>query len=523
MGRFTKIWVYFAYYLADNRSYQGFKGFFKKILNGEKSIPKTIFDFFMIFLILSSVGILIYDVKNDIPQILYDFEDFVLYIFLVEYLLRFWAYNDSHQIVIEHYERATLLNDKVSLWKITKAIISKKIDYVSSPMAIIDLLALLPSFRGFRVLRIFLLFRLIKLFRYTRSINEFIKVLADKKFELVTLNIIVFFMIFASSTAIYVFEGNLENSGIGNFFDAVYWAFVTISTVGYGDISPSTHEGKIVAIILIMSGIALISFSTSIVATAFGEKLSELKSNRVKNEIEKLNDFIVVCGYGEIGAVVAEKLALVQDKFVVVEKNPERIEMAKRNNHLIIEGDAKHSDTLRLAGVGSGAKKILCLTNSEVVNIYITLSAKDIDPSIEVISRINNKSSEKKFLLSGANRVIYPFEISALVASEYTGQAVAFEAIYGIVNNEKYGISIDDVEVKSHSFLINKSLKELNLSQYKITLFGVIREQEQNEKIFLFNPQDDFILQNGDFIVIIGNDINIVHVKQKLERSILNA
>ena len=533
IDKITKLIIYFAYFLEDLQRYREIKSFFYNILNGEKSKLKIIFDSFMVILVLISIFILIYDVKNTLNPFWYSFENFVLIVFLIEYLLRLWVYNDIRTIVIEHNEKSNYTNEKFSLKELFKEIFSKKLEYITSPLAIIDLLALLPSFRGFRILRIFLLFRLFKLFRYARSINEFVKVLADKKFELFTLTFLVSFVVFASATAIYIFEADLKNSEIETFFDAIYWSFVTISTVGYGDISPVTSEGRVVTLILIISGIGVISFSTSIVASAFSEKLTELKANRIKTEVDRIDDFIIICGFGKVGEIVAQKLAKSKDKFIVIDKDEKNANLAKQLGYITIEADAKYSDILLEAGVGSGARKILCLTDDEVSNIYITLSAKNIDKDIEVISRVNKKSSEKKFLLAGANRVIYPFEISALVASEYVGEPVAFEAIYGIVSESKYRTLLDDIEIKRDSFLQNRAIKDIDFKYYKLILFGVVRtniegyfdfEQsfELDKKHFIFNPKEDFILKEGDFLITLGKDVSISHFRKEIEKSILN-
>ncbi len=87
-----------------------------------------------------------------------------------------------------------------------------------------------------------------------------------------------------------------KTGDINSLFDAIYWALITISTVGYGDISPKTPEGRIVSMIIIISGIAMISFVTSVIVSAFSEKLDELKENRIIEKINKSKEFIIICG-----------------------------------------------------------------------------------------------------------------------------------------------------------------------------------------------------------------------------------
>jgi len=247
----VKALVAFAFYLDSNQTYKKVKRFFWRLMNDDSFIYKRIFDFFMFFLVLISVGILIYDIKNKVHPILEDFDFyFVTSIFLIEYIIRLWVYNDIHKIIIQEYEEASFLGRNFRLGKVIKEILLKKWEYIRSPFAIIDLLAILPGYRPLRIFRIFVIFRLFKLLRYTKSINTFIEVLANKKFELFILLIAVGFVTFIGGAVIYVFEAH-ANPKIANFFDAIYWSLITISTVGYGDITPVTHEGRVLTMVLI--------------------------------------------------------------------------------------------------------------------------------------------------------------------------------------------------------------------------------------------------------------------------------
>ena len=206
-------------------------------------------------------------------------EDLILQIFIIEYVLRLWVYNNTHEIILNHYNKSLFTKKRINYFFLFKDIIWKKIEYMKTPLAIIDLLAILPNFRAFRFLRIFLIFRLFKIFRYTKSIKEFLSVLEEKKFELFALFVLFGFVILISSVAMYIFEVR-HNNNVNNFFDAVYWSYVTIASLGYGDISPTSSEGRVVTLFLILAGIAFMSFATSIITSAFSEKLMELKEDK---------------------------------------------------------------------------------------------------------------------------------------------------------------------------------------------------------------------------------------------------
>ena len=269
---FIKSIVNFAYLLGNSSRYLSLKSFFRNILLNSDYKYKRYFDSFMIILIIISISILVYEVKIPVPYWVDFFDIYIVTtIFLIEYVLRFWVYNDWHTTVIREFEESDFLGKPFILWKPTKEVLKGKIAYLLSPPALIDLLAILPVYRPIRVLRIFVLFRVFKLLRYTKSIHQFIDVLSTKKFELLTLLFLVFFLIGTAGIAIYVFE-ETHNDNINSLFDSIYWAFITISTVGYGDISPVTNEGRVISMLVTLSGIAMMSFLTSIIVSAFSEK-----------------------------------------------------------------------------------------------------------------------------------------------------------------------------------------------------------------------------------------------------------
>lgn len=515
-----------AFQLEASNGYTRVKSFFYDLLENQESRIRPYFDISMIVLVMSSIALFIYDINDEGGKLFTWFESFVILIFVIEYLLRFWIYNHSHRIIIEHYEHAEFIGMPMSLSSALKAMLSKKWEYVTSPLAIIDLLAILPSYRPLRILRIFLLFRLFKLLRYTRTINEFSKVLLEQRFEFYTLAIFLGFLVFASSTAIYVFEGDGSNPDISNFFDAIYWALVTISTVGYGDIIPTTTEGRIVTLMLIVSGIGVIAFATSIVVAAFTDKLGELRESRVYAELELLNEYVIICGYGRVGRVVADMLKRDGDNVLVIDNRYDRVNEAKQNDLLAIEGDAGSSQLLQSIESRRQASMVLCLTTDDVTNVYITLTARSIHKDVSIISRANQDETVKKLELAGADHVITPYEVVGLVASESIGQPVAFEAIYSILTGHKY-FSIDTVNFPKVAGVAEICLGDIDFSSFKLTLLGVIAAPEISsghkheaytlrKHQFIFNPDRSMTFTDGMTLVVFGHRFSIEHLRDRL-------
>ncbi len=524
----TRLLVYFAYFLSASRRYQKTKRFFYKLLEDPNSRLKSYFDVSMIGVVILSVLLLIYEISDSHAVINGWYERVVVGLFVIEYLLRLWLCSDNHQIILAHYEKADYLNIPFRLGKVMGILLAKKLEYISSPLSIIDLLAILPSYRELRVLRLFVVFRLFKLFRYLNSIKLFAEILSNKRFELYTLAIFWGFLIFIGSTALYFFENPSNGGQVTSLFDAFYLAVVTMATVGYGDISPHTVGGRLVAMVLIFAGLSFIAFFTSIIVSAFSDKMENMQVNRVYAELNRHRGFVIICGFGRVGQHIAGQLEKDGEHFVIIDNNAMRVQEAKKYNYLAVHDDASKNAVLINAGINNKATAILCTTGDDVINVYITLTSRHLNKAIRILSRANNEENVKKLYQAGATHVIQPFEIAGMVAAQYVGEPVAFEAILGIISEEKQFV-METVCVHEGSFIIGKAVDDIDFAQRKLILVGVIsanpvhcthknRYQVKNQH-FYFNPEEYFQLQAGDLLVVLGRKLGIDYFRSQVEKS----
>jgi voltage-gated potassium channel len=481
----------------------------------------------MMSLIVLSIFFLLYDVEHETGVTDYYLEKFILIVFACEYLLRLWLYSDTHIIILEDHEKALYLNIKFSLFRSIKKSVAKKIEYILSPLAIIDLLAILPSYNPSSILRVFLIFRLFKLFRYSNSAKLFTDILASKRFELLTLMIFTFLLVFIASVSVYIFEYPEPNSQIRNLFDAFYWAIVTMATVGYGDIVPITTGGRMVTIMLILTSLGVLSFFTSILIAAFNEKIPLLRENKTYAELDNYKNFIIICGYGRVGQEIAKQLSKDKKKFIVIDKKEANVELAKQNNFLVIRNDASKNDVLLAAGICRGASAVLCITGDDVTNVYVTLTSRRLNKDVRIISRANRHDNYNKLYQAGADHVIRPFEIAGMLVAEFLGQPVAFEAIAGILQNRS-DIVMETILISEGCSLEHKDIQQLELAQKKLTLLGVIsanpihfkhkNKYQVKQQHFYFNPDPKFILRFEDILVVFGRKYSIDHFRDQIEQ-----
>ncbi len=513
-----------AFLLDNSLRYQRIKRFFKNLLENDDYPYKKYFDYFMIFLILTSVIIIIEEVKTPIAAWLYYYDVyFVTAVFIIEYLLRLWVYNDVHKIIIAEYEESLFLERSFDLKKVFKEIAKKKLEYIFSPLAIIDLFAILPSYRELRILRIFVLFRVFKLLRYSQNITHFLQVLAAKKLELSTLLMLVAFTILVSGISIYVFEER-TNPNITTLYDAFYWALVTISTVGYGDISPTTHEGRAITMIIILVGVGLISFATSIIVSAFSEKLSEIRENRIIHAARKLEGYYIICGYTNMARLLAKRLKKEGVDFLIIDYDMQVVNKALSEGYLAICEDATQKEAFKHINFDN-VKAVMALTNSDMHNIYICLNIRSFSKECFIISRAIDYNSHKKLKLAGANYIISPYVTAGFFAAKIIEEPIAIEAINDILVARKNALC-EQVEVIRGSFLDGATIKDIDFDKYKLILLGIVRidpyaRSEELQHKFQFNPDENERIEAGDILIVMGYTISIAHFKSQVIESSL--
>ena len=473
----------------------------------------------MMLLIFSSVSILIYEVKRDVHDYLNLFNTYVIsIIFFIEYILRLWVSSSVSKVILHQDEYSNLLGRDFELWFVIKRIFKDKLKYMLSIKAIIDLLAIMPFFHELRLLRIFILFRVFKLFRYAKSFQTFSTVLSTKKFEFFTLGMFASIVIFVSSVLIYVMEANNPDSPIDTLYEAFYWSIVTISSVGYGDVVAVTKEGQFVAIIVILAGIAVLAFTTSLFVSAFTEKLDDIRESKTIQDVSKTKRIYIICGYENIAKEVSKKLISAKFNIVILDKSLERVENAKRDGLQALHYDPGSIDSYKKLNINmeTQVKAVLCLEEDDVQNVYTALTVRSISKDIYIMSLLINNVNKNKLLYSGVNEVLYNKEFVGLVAREYVGQPVAFEAIHELRSENGY-INIEEVTVTERIAMNIVYVKALENIKFRIVLLGIYKKSSER---FYFNPLDNTFLETGDILLVIGNYMFIKEFTKHLSKKI---
>ena len=503
----NRLIVSIALFLYHSKRYKRAKQFARDLIFDQTNIYKKYFDLTIIFLVVTSVFILIYEVKHDVPKWLDNYDIyFVSIVFAIEYLLRLWVHNDLSVMIITEYNDAKFVGREFDAFAILRKGLYQKLQYIISPSAIVDLLAILPAYRPLRIFRVFILFRVFKLLRYTKSINQFVDVIANKRFELLTLLFLLLFIVFTAGVAIYILEAD-KNPHIKTLFDGIYWAVVTVATVGYGDIAPVTDIGRAISILIIISGIAMISFVTSVIVSAFSERLYEIKENNIVKRLNKSSSFLVICGYGQLTKMFLRQDRKNIDNYVIIDNNLQRVIDAKRSGYVAIHDDASSYETMSRFDAEHNKITILALTASDVENIYIALNARSVSRKIRVIARVNDPENIDKFRHAGVDEILIPNIVANTMVYTAITQPTMYKAIHAILTGKGVA-NIDEIHVHQSHGIAGCAVKELQFKESKLLFIGIQRDKE-----FIFNPPSSEIIQPYDILLVMGRKISLEYFK----------
>ncbi len=480
--------------MHDSSSYQKAKSFFRSLLEDESHSHKKYFDYFMIFLIVGSITILIAGKTIKIPEWLINFDlYFVTTVFAFEYLLRLWISHDIHKHILE-----TTQEEHSSIPYI--ALIKSKFTYIFSLPALIDLIAVFPQFR---------IIRLFKLYHYMHGTSSLLQALLKKRFEFIFLGYLLFGIVFSFGTLLYALEFGV-NKELNSYLDAIYWALVTVSTVGYGDISPVTDLGKIVSMFGIVFGIAMISFVTSVMVSAFSERFDELRNSDSINHVHKMRNVIIINGYGHLGITIAKKLK--RDKRyapVIIENDEKKSTFAMNDGFNVIKADGSSVKLIKTLYQKDNILAMLTLTSSDIDNIYFILNAKSIYKESIIFSRMNHSHLLPQYLSSGVNKVIEPYSVVDSKALHYVknhsarkGKVVFFgythksRQLCKILKHENEDVTIYENNEENHQKAIDDGFNEVLFVDFEQT-----------------NYLDQIVLYKEDMVVcaMYNEALNVYH------------
>ncbi|MCM3736356.1 potassium channel protein [Bacillus cytotoxicus] len=283
-----------------------------------------------------------------------------------------------------------------------------------------------------------------------------------------------------------------------SLFQAFWMTMITVLTVGYGDAVPLTKAGKIFALLIIPIGVGIVTYAIGVVAAMIieGNLFQVMRRKKMEKQIAEMKDHIIVCGSGRVGLQVVQELREKNMSFVVIDRDESVLTEKKL---LYVHGDATDDEVLHKAGITKAAGLVAIVAN-DAENVFITLTARGLNPNIRIIARAEKQESEEKLRRAGANKVINPSSMAGIHIAKGIANPFTVHYIDTVLYGTKQNFAIEEIEMAAGSSLIGKTLMEEDVrNRFDVTILAILRDGN-----IIHNPTGAEKLAERDMIIVFG-------------------
>jgi voltage-gated potassium channel len=284
--------------------------------------------------------------------------------------------------------------------------------------------------------------------------------------------------------------------------DSVYMTVITLFTVGFKEVGPLSPAGKVFTIFIIVAGVGSAIYAAGKVVEIIieGEMTGYRKRRNMDKKIREMKDHHIICGFGRVGHQVAQAFEEWRVPFVVIDPKKESLDELDARGIPVLIGDATDDTVLTAAGIDS-AKGLIACSDSDVANVYITLSARQLNPGLNIVARAGLKDTEKKLTMAGANKVISPYFISGVRMAAMATRPVATDFLDLVSHSGLVDFSLFQITIPTGSPLSRKSIAEADIRNTSGALVLAIRKADGS---FDLQPKGTSTIDTNDVLVILG-------------------
>ncbi len=301
-----------------------------------------------------------------------------------------------------------------------------------------------------------------------------------------------------------------------SFLDALYMTVITITTVGYREVAPLDPAGKIFTITLIIIGVWFVlyvfgKFTETVVEGGLRKALGKINMDK---KLANITDHYIVCGYGRIGKIICDSFSKAGCGFVVIDKNPERLAQIVHDGILFVAGEAADDENLVKAGV-ERAQGLVSVVSSDADNVYITLSARELNPKLLILSRASGHGgADTKLRRAGADKVISPYDIGARQMANMILRPNVDAFLDLTVGANELGLLLEELVIPASAPFVNRSLADSGLRRDYDVIVVAIKRKDNGD--MLFNPSYLATIGPDDTIIVLGDRNNIERLEKDL-------
>jgi voltage-gated potassium channel len=295
-----------------------------------------------------------------------------------------------------------------------------------------------------------------------------------------------------------------------SFFDGLYMTVTTLTTVGYGEVHKLDQAGRAYTMALILAGVGVMLYIVGALARVVveGEIQEALGKRKIRRRVKKLQDHYIICGYGRLGKIIARQLSNAGIPLVVVESEPEVIANLEGQGYSFVAGDATREEVLQEAGI-ERAKGLVAVLHTDAGNVYITLTARSLNPRLFIVARGEEPGSQQKLLRAGADKVESPYEMGGRKMA-HTILRPTVTTLMDLAMQEGVEWSMEEIAVNPSSPLVGVPIIDAGIRK---DLNVIVVAMKRGDGTLLFNPTPQTVLQGGDTLIMVGMRHNL----EKLE------
>jgi len=301
------------------------------------------------------------------------------------------------------------------------------------------------------------------------------------------------------------------------FLDAFYMTVITLGTIGFQEVHHLSDAGRIFTILLIVFGVGTLGYTVGkLVQIMFeGQFQRFMGRKKVEKSIGQLRDHYIVCGYGRIGSLICREFSAKPLPFVVVESNPSVLEKLEEENILFLRGNATEDESLLKAGI-KHAKGLVSVVTSDTENVYITLTARGLNPDLYILARSGEAGSDIKLKRAGANKVVSPYQIGGTRMAQAILRPNVVDFIEIATGRGHIDLQMEEIRIPERSVFTGRSLQESGLRRDTGVIIVGIKKATGR---MVFNPDSASRIDASDTLIVLGQPSSITLLENLVSRN----
>lgn len=292
-----------------------------------------------------------------------------------------------------------------------------------------------------------------------------------------------------------------------NFLDSLYMTVITLSTIGFQEVAPLSDAGRVFTIVIVILSITTLAYAVNAATRLLvsGEIRNYMEHRRMRRSMEKMENHYIICGFGRIGRRICELFKMENVSSLVIERSPETAEEVRSMGIPVVNGEATDESVLREAGI-ERARCIITALDSPADNVFIVLTARDLNSRIHIVARAESEKTGNKLKRAGADRVVFPHQIG--------GRRMAMAALRPTLDRflsmdtlrTKYNVYMEEIHLAETSELVGITLAEAAISRrFGLTIIAIL-EMDKAEDNVIFNPGSETRLLAGSTLIVLGTE-----------------